>query len=288
MKNKADNYIKSPLNYIGGKYRTLHQLLKFFPKRINTFVDLFAGGLNVGINVDADMIIFNDHNKYIIEMFKTFSNQSEEETLEAIKARIDKYQLSLLNTDGYNELRANYNISRDPIDLFVLTCYAFNHQIRYNKKHEFNTPFGKERSSFNKNIENNLIKFIRALKSKNIVFANEDFNEFIFSGLSHEDLVYCDPPYLITNGSYNDGKRGFKDWTQQEEDELLKLLDAINSQGVKFALSNVLEHKGVVNELLTVWSSRYKLNYINMDYSNCNYQFKAKDQKTVEVLITNF
>jgi DNA adenine methylase len=99
------------------------------------------------------------------------------------------------------------------LDLFVLTCYSFNHQIRFNSKHEFNTPFGKERSSFNDSIERNLILFCNALHKKNIILSTGDFREFDFSRLSKGDVVYCDPPYLITTGSYNDGKRGFKDWT---------------------------------------------------------------------------
>lgn len=37
-------YVKSPLNYTGGKYKLLPQLLEVFPKQVNTFVDLFAGG----------------------------------------------------------------------------------------------------------------------------------------------------------------------------------------------------------------------------------------------------
>lgn len=37
-------YVKSPLNYTGGKYKLLPQLLELFPKQVNTFVDLFAGG----------------------------------------------------------------------------------------------------------------------------------------------------------------------------------------------------------------------------------------------------
>lgn len=37
-------YVKSPLNYTGGKYKFLPQLLELFPKQVNTFVDLFAGG----------------------------------------------------------------------------------------------------------------------------------------------------------------------------------------------------------------------------------------------------
>lgn len=37
-------YVKSPFNYTGGKYKLLPQLLELFPKQVNTFVDLFAGG----------------------------------------------------------------------------------------------------------------------------------------------------------------------------------------------------------------------------------------------------
>ena len=37
-------YVKSPLNYTGGKYKLLPQLLELFPKQVNTFVDLLAGG----------------------------------------------------------------------------------------------------------------------------------------------------------------------------------------------------------------------------------------------------
>lgn len=38
------NYIKSPLNYTGGKYKILTLIFEIFPNKIGTFVDLFAGG----------------------------------------------------------------------------------------------------------------------------------------------------------------------------------------------------------------------------------------------------
>ena len=40
----SNNYIKSPLNYVGGKYKLLNDIIPLFPKGINTFVDVFAGG----------------------------------------------------------------------------------------------------------------------------------------------------------------------------------------------------------------------------------------------------
>ncbi len=44
-----DKYIKSPLNQIGGKYKLLNQIVRYFPKNIDTFYDLFAGGCDVAI-----------------------------------------------------------------------------------------------------------------------------------------------------------------------------------------------------------------------------------------------
>ena len=54
MKN---SYIKSPLNYTGGKHKLLPQILPLFPTEINTFVDLFTGGGNIAVNVNANKII---------------------------------------------------------------------------------------------------------------------------------------------------------------------------------------------------------------------------------------
>ena len=76
---EKQTYIKSPLNYIGGKYKLLKQIIPLFPESIETFVDLFSGGANVGINVDASRYIFNDMNDKINEMFRFFATQNVDE-----------------------------------------------------------------------------------------------------------------------------------------------------------------------------------------------------------------
>lgn len=281
-------YIKSPLNYTGGKYKILSPIFEIFPDKISTFVDLFAGGFNVGINVEADRIICNDQITYLIDLYNFFVKTDVDSIIAAIKAVIDEFDLTQNNAEGYMALRNRYNEGKDIVDFFVLTCYSFNHQIRFNNNQKFNTPFGRKRSSYNPNIENNLIRFCNALKEKNVELHNGDFLSLDLSGLGAADLVYCDPPYLISTGSYNDGKRGFKDWTFVEEQQLLDLLDRLNGQGTRFALSNVLYHKGLANDLLTEWSKKYQVYYIDKTYANCSYQFKDRNAKTVEVVITNF
>ena len=43
--------IESPINYMGSKYKLLDRLIPLFPKA-DTFVDLFAGGGSVYMNVN--------------------------------------------------------------------------------------------------------------------------------------------------------------------------------------------------------------------------------------------
>ena len=47
---------QSAINYTGGKFKLIPQLLPLFPSNINNFYDVFAGGANVTINVQAKKI----------------------------------------------------------------------------------------------------------------------------------------------------------------------------------------------------------------------------------------
>lgn len=94
--------IQSPLNYTGGKYKLLPQILPLFPRDINVFVDLFCGGCNVGINVDCNRVIYNDLNENLLYLYNTFKNLDKESVLEWIYEIIEKYNLSLVSEHGYD------------------------------------------------------------------------------------------------------------------------------------------------------------------------------------------
>ena len=279
-------FLKSPLNYVGGKYKLLPQLLEYFPKEINTFVDMFSGGFNVGINVDSKKTICNDINSFIIDLYKELYKEPINNVLGHIQNRIDEYGLSKENEDGFKKFRVYYNKTKNPIDLYTLSCYSFNYQFRFNNDKEYNNPFGRNRSQFSENMRNNLILFTEKLKNMNIEFSSEQFDKLNLEDLTDKDFVYCDPPYLITTGSYNDGNRGFKDWKEEEELKLYDMLDNLNDKHIKFALSNVIEHKGKENKLLKEWSKKYKVIYLTSDYSNSSYN--TKRDKSIEVLIVNY
>ena len=94
MDFKKEKLIKSPLNYTGGKYKLLPQILPYFPDGIDTFYDLFCGGCNVGINVKANKVICNDYNSFVIDLFNEFNNNTEEKIIKHIEGRIEEFKLS--------------------------------------------------------------------------------------------------------------------------------------------------------------------------------------------------
>ena len=305
--------IQSPLNYTGGKFKLLPQILPLFPKNINTFVDLFCGGCNVGINIDCESVIYNDLDENLVYLYNTIKNLDKQSVFEWIYEIINTYGLSLVSDKGYDyykcdsskglggynkerflRLRADFNEKKKKgnydyyyyVMLYVIIVYAFNNQIRFNSNGEFNLPVGKR--DFNKKMQQKLSDFIDKIKEQNCKFTCLDFREFDIDTLGNNDFVYVDPPYLITCATYNE-QGG---WAETDEKDLLRFLDSLNEKGLRFALSNVLRSKGKENTILIEWLDKNKDKYravsLNYSYSNSNYQTKDKTSNSEEFLIINY
>ena len=302
-------YVQSPLNYTGGKYKLLPQILPLFPDKISTFVDLFCGGANVGVNIDCANIIFNDSNSKLIDLLSTLKNYDFPDVFDAILAVIDRYGLSKsyvfgynyyncdsakglgeYNREPFNRLKADFNNRTEKdfqyyIMLYVLVVYAFNNQIRFNANGEYNLPVGKR--DFNQSMQNKLKTFLDKIKTLNCCFTCRDYKDVITDSLAAYDFVYVDPPYLITCASYNENNG----WSDKDEVELLLFLEHLHSDHIRFALSNVLESKGNTNHILYDWlqdNPYLHCHVLNFSYTNSNYHLKSKNAISKEVLITNY
>lgn len=285
-------YIKSPINYSGNKYKLLPQILPLFPKEIDTFVDLFCGSGTVGLNVKANHHIYNDVNFRINEILHYLWKYSEypNSIILNIEDIIDRYGLTKENKDSFNALRNDYNMmgwidkGTKPLVLYTLMCYSFNHQCRFNNDGYYNSSFGKDRSQFTDNMKKNIIKCCEAFKTQNCTFTSVNFNELGLK-VGANVFIYIDPPYYGTTGSYNDGNRLFGDWTLEKELELHRYIMYLDEKGFKFAISNNL----TVNEKMKDFAETrgYNIHHLDMNYGNSNYQKKEK-VKDDEVLVTNY
>lgn len=282
-----NKYIKNPCNYTGGKHKLLPQIMKHFPKNIHTFVDLFSGGGDVFINVEAKEIIANDKEWRLISVFN--SMLENEDMYDVLLEIMHSYELSKTNKKAYYRFRDRFNDKIennvfDPYLFYLLICHSFSNQIRFNQKNLFNLPFGGR--TFNETMRHNFKKFTEALRKKNITFLDFDFRNMakILNNLDSDDLLYIDSPYRISTATYNE-RNG---WTEKDDSDLFMLLDELSKDGIRWAMSNVTHHKGRENELLTEFIKLYNVHEIKSDYNNCNYQQKNKNFTTREVLVTNY
>lgn len=278
------DYVKSPLNYMGGKYKLLDQIIPLFPANIGTFVDLCGGGFNVGVNVPANVTIYNDKCQQLFDLFYQFYISSSDEVHTMIMECSQKYNLLCRdNPDGYMALRKDFNESSfDFVMLFTLIACSFNNQMRFNKSGAFNVPYG--RRFYNENMQKNLLTFLRVMKHKEIRFFGENFQEFDYSMLQPGDFVYVDPPYYNSVASYNESGG----WTCKDEMDLLCQLDVLTRAGIQWGLSNNLK---LNNPYLKDWLNDhdcYTVHYLNNGYSNCNYHKKNRSHDDIEVLIVNY
>lgn len=279
-------YIKSPINYIGNKYKLISQIIPLFPEKISTFVDVFGGSGTVLINTDAEHYIYNDVNPYVEGIFRGLIETETQTIIDAIEKIIQEYSLSKTNKEGFEKLRDFYNQEgnkeKDWVTLYTLMCHSFNHQFRFNTKHEYNSSFGKNRSYFSERQKIDLCR-MKEKMTTDIVTMSKSFKDIDYSDFDENDLLYFDPPYLNSVGNYNDGKRGFEGWNEQNERDLLDLLDSLNGK-TRFALSNNLKYE---NELLNKFKDKYKVYSLSGNYVNCNYH-KLDRSKDKEVLIINY
>lgn len=310
--NQDEKSVKSPLNYTGGKYRLLPQIVKYLPEDFDLFVDVFCGGANVGTNISCDEVICIDKNEKVIDLLNFIKSSDYYELVKNLEDYILYYNLSdtflygydkydctsdngvgKYNKDKFIKLRNDYNNlnkkekkSKKGNALFLLLIiYSFNNQIRFNSKDEFNLPVGKR--DLNSNLRNRLRLFINKISKKNIEFICKDFRQIDLEKLSKKNVfIYLDPPYTLGDATYNENG----EWTVKDDEDLLAFLDKCTKLEIRFALSNVVEHKGEVNTNLIDWCIRnsYNINYLSYSYSNSNYHITNKKSKSKEVLITNY
>ena len=300
----SNHIVKSPLNYTGGKAKLLPQIKYKIPKNFEVFYDVFSGGSNVGVNIEAQEIYCIDKNKELINLMKYIQNSTYERLIESLEEKITYYKLSdsfkngyefynsnssnglgKYNKSGYNNLKQDYNRTKSSLLFLLLIIFGFNNQIRFNRKGDFNLPVGKR--DFNASLRKKLRLFIERLLEINISFLCKDFRELDIKDLAKKKaFLYLDPPYILGNASYNENGG----WLEKDEIDLLNFLKTCNDNGIKFALSNVIEHKGEVHKLLLDWclENSFSIHSLNYNYNNSNYQKKENNQETKEVLITNY
>lgn len=259
--------------YTGNKQKLLPELFKLFPDRNSymRFIDCFCGGLSVSLNVPKP-VLSNDYDRTLIDMYKRLQMLPD---LSPVLELIKQHGLGKNEKEAYLTFRDAYNKNKDPLWLYVLILHSFSNVNRTNDKGDFNANFGC------RTLNDSTVKRFEHFKNnvRGIEFSSASFKDL---DICLNDFVYCDPPYLITDAVYN------KFWNEEREHELYDFLDNLNSDGIKFGLSNVTHHAGKQNDILIEWMQKYNVHNLDKKYLLGQHTDSYEQNKTQEVYVYNY
>lgn len=296
--------IRSPFFYVGDKYKLMPQLKQLMPKKIEQYIEPFVGGGSSFLNSKGTSYMLNDVDSYVVELHRQIGSYTgkSEELFDALFEIIDFYGLSCsyrgicvpedmkkkyvktyyskYNKDAYIRMRKDFNANKnDFLRLYLLLIYGFNHMIRFNGKGDFNLPVGNV--DFNNNVYQALNNYLDFVGEHEIEFFNMDYISFLEKiRFDKNSYVFLDPPYLISMSEYN------KLWNDKKEDELCEYLDSLNDRGIKFGITNLITHKGKVNQRFLEWSKKYCAYDVKSNYISFNDNTIKVDSQ--EVFVTNY
>ncbi|WP_301098966.1 Dam family site-specific DNA-(adenine-N6)-methyltransferase [Otariodibacter sp.] len=189
MKPKQRSFLK----WAGGKYRLVEDIAHRLPDR-SCLVEPFVGAGSVFLNTEFERYILADINPDLINLFNVIK-QDVNAYISDVKLLFDN---SEANTPAfYYKCRKEFNLSDDIFrraTLFLyLNRFGFNGLCRYNKKHQFNVPFGAYSQHYFPEKE---LRYF-AEKAQHAIFICsrfEDIFEYLLDKVE-DCVVYCDPPY---------------------------------------------------------------------------------------------
>jgi DNA adenine methylase len=229
---------KSFLKWAGGKYDLLPTLLPLIQGALEPtgrFIEPFVGGGSVALNVEADRIIINDANDAVVScwlqlkdnpkflkgaelMFKGFDNSEN---------------MFYRHRESFNYFMAHWNEYEVARFFLYLNRHCFNGLCRFNKKGEFNVPYGRYKTVYFPKAE---LEHAATVAKKMRIY-HGDFAD-VMNDATQGDVVYCDPPYIplsATSAFVGYSKGGF---TLEDQIRLKDRACRLRDRGVTVIISN--------------------------------------------------
>ncbi|QSX40639.1 Dam family site-specific DNA-(adenine-N6)-methyltransferase [Shewanella cyperi] len=177
------------LKWAGGKFKLMDELSRHLPKG-DRLVEPFVGAGSVFLNTNYSSYLLCDINQDLIGLYQIVKDRAEE-YIAAAKALFCE---EMNNKEAYYDVRQRFNRSKDPFSRAVYFLYlnrhGFNGLCRYNRKGEFNVPFGSYKKPYFPEQEIRAFS-VKAQKAEFKCIGYEQAFELAGQG----DVIYCDPPY---------------------------------------------------------------------------------------------
>ncbi len=193
--------LKPPLKWAGGKrWLVPHLRPMYLPHRHRRLVEPFCGGLAITLGLLPEKALLNDINPHLINFYRWVKRG-----LHIQIPMANDPELYYRHRKHFNELiRQGMADTPEAAQLFYyLNRTGYNGLCRFNRRGEFNVPFGRYRQ----------ITYRRDFLEYVPVFQKWDFMcmDFAEVPLDSEDFVYADPPYDVPFRQYSEASFSWED-----------------------------------------------------------------------------
>lgn len=214
------------LKWIGNKQRFAHNIASFFPTDIRTYFEPFLGSGAVLAALQPRKAVGSDACGPLIEVWQCLHDDPDE-LVGWYRSRYEEYK-KLGRPAGYERIKARYNDAPNGADLLFICRSCYGGVVRFRKSDGYiSTPCGIHEpitpASFAERVQ------IWRRRTAGARFSKMDFEEAMASA-GEGDLVYCDPPYVCSQGILYRGQ----DFSL---DRLMRVIADCKERGVRVALS---------------------------------------------------
>lgn len=174
------------IKWSGGKKDELKHIIPHIPDNIKTYIEPFVGGGAVYFYINHDRAVINDVHKELIDFYQSVKNGCSDEIYNFMKSHPNEEE-TYYKVRSYKPKNKLENAKR----FYYLRKTCFRGMLRYNKKGEFNIPFGRYKTFNYEDLKNK--KYEELLKRTEIL--NKSF-EYMFETYNDQNnFMFLDPPY---------------------------------------------------------------------------------------------
>lgn len=194
-----------PIPYQGSKRALAPRICSLFPERIATLYEPFAGSAAVTLYAAthglAEQFVIGDTYAPITNLWSLIINNPSE--LSDRYAAVWHAQFEV-GAPHFNDVRAEFNESRDPVLLLYLVARCVKNAVRFNKQGNFSQSVDKRRTGMKPDRVTRTAHAVSRLLQGRVKVFTGDFRDCT-KAASAADLIYMDPPYQGT--TYGTDKR---------------------------------------------------------------------------------
>lgn len=213
------------------------------------WVEPFLGSGVVAFNLAPRRALLADTNIHIVHFYQAI--QSGEMSCTEMRDFLEREgkKLEAGGVEYYYDVRRRFNEYGSPFDFLFLNRSCFNGVMRFNRRGEYNVPFGHKPQRFAPAYVTKIINQIgwvaKQIRGKDWEFRVADW-EVLLAEARANDFVYLDPPYIGRHTDY------YQSWS---EEQAMNLSQVARQLPCGFALSMWQENKYRKNaHLQECWS----------------------------------